>query len=426
VTDAILSLNRRTFASLRKYRNYRLFFAGQVVSVTGTWMQRIAQAWLILSLTHSPVAVGFLALAQFMPFTVFGLFAGVLIDRLDARRTVIGTQAASMVLAAVLASITLAGVAAPWHVYLIAALMGTVQVLDAPARQALTYRMVGRRDLPNAVALNSSLFNAARIFGPALGGVIIAAAGVGFCFALNAVSYVAVLAGLLAMRAGDLFPVERGEHPPLLRGVREGLGYARHSPRVRLTLVLVLALSTFCFNFNVLLPVLAKQTLHGGPQVLGALSAAFGAGALIGALLSAGLGRASLKVLLLGTGGFGLFQLLLAPERSVVACAALLFAIGLSFTLWTSNSNSYLQLGAPEGMRGRVVGLYYYSFNGAGPLGGVTAGWLSARGGTSLAFLVAGLIGIVMTAVAALQLRADRPPRVHAAREEPEPESLAA
>jgi MFS family permease len=389
-------------------------------------MQRIAQAWLVLSLTHSPLAVGFLALAQFMPFTVFGLFAGAVLDRLDARRTVIGTQATSMVLAAALAALALAGVAAPWHVYVIAALMGTVQVLDAPARQALTYRMVGRRDLPNAVALNSSLFNAARIFGPALGGVIIAAAGVGFCFALNAVSYVAVLAGLLAMRVADLYPVERGEHPPLLQGVREGLGYARRSPRVRLTLVLVLALSTFCFNFNVLLPVLAKQTLHGGPQVLGVLSACFGAGALVGALLSASLGRASLKVLLLGTGGFGLFQLLLAPERSVVVCAALLFAIGLSFTLWTSNSNSYLQLGAPDRLRGRVVGLYYYSFNGAGPLGGVTAGWLSARGGTSLAFFVAGLIGIAMTAVAALQLRSERSAPATPAHEEPAAERLVA
>jgi MFS family permease len=286
--------------------------------------------------------------------------------------------------------------------------------------------MVGRRDLPNAVALNSSLFNAARIFGPALGGVIIAAAGVGFCFALNAVSYVAVLAGLLAMRVADLYPVERGEHPPLLQGVREGLGYARRSPRVRLTLVLVLALSTFCFNFNVLLPVLAKQTLQGGPQVLGVLSACFGAGALLGALLSASLGRASLKVLLLGTGGFGLFQLLLAPERSVVVCAALLFATGLSFTLWTSNSNSYLQLGAPDRLRGRVVGLYYYSFNGAGPLGGLMAGWLSARGGTPLAFLVSGLIGVAMTVVAALQLRSERPAAAIPVREEPEPERLVA
>ena len=193
MTAAILSLNRRTFASLRKHRNYRLFFAGQVVSLTGTWMQRIAQAWLVLALTRSPLAVGILALAQFLPFTVFGLFAGVVVDRLDARRTVLVTQATSMLLASALAAIALAGVARPWHVYAIAALQGCVQVLDAPARQALTYRMVGRRELPNAVALNSSLFNASRILGPAAGGAIIAVAGVGFCFAFNAASFVAVL-----------------------------------------------------------------------------------------------------------------------------------------------------------------------------------------------------------------------------------------
>jgi len=411
VTAAILSLNRRTFASLRKHRNYRLFFAGQVVSLTGTWMQRIAQAWLVLALTRSPVAVGVLALAQFLPFTVLGLFAGVVVDRLDARRTVLVTQATSMLLASALAAIALAGVARPWHVYAIAALQGSVQVLDAPARQALTYRMVGRRELPNAVALNSSLFNASRILGPGVGGAIIAVAGVGFCFAFNAVSFLAVLAGLLAMREDELFPVERGERPQILRGMREGLAYARASRRVLLTLVVVLVLSTFCFNFNVLLPVLARQTLHGGPEVFGILSACFGAGALVGALVSAGLGRASLRAVLVGAGGFGLLELLLAPSRSTLACALILFGIGLCFTVWTSNSNSSLQLGAPDHLRGRVVGLYYYCFNGLGPVGGLLAGCLAARGGTSLAFLASGLTGVAVTAIALAQLRTRPWPR---------------
>ena len=372
-------------------------------------MQRIAQAWLVLSLTHSALAVGVLALAQFLPFTVFGLFAGVLVDRLDARRTVVATQAISMVLAAALAALALAGAVEPWHVYAIAALQGTVQVLDAPARQALTYRMVGPSELPNAVALNSSLFNASRILGPAIGGAVIAAAGVGFCFAFNAASFLAVLAGLLAIREDELHPVERGERPALLRGVRESLVYARHSPRVLVTLFLVLMLSTFCFNFNVLLPVLARQTLHGGPAVFGALSAVFGAGALLGALLAASLGRASLRVLLFGTGGFAGLQLLLAPVHSVLACGILLFAIGACFTLWTSNSNSSLQLGAPDHLRGRVVGLYYYCFNGLGPVGGLLAGWLAAKGGTQLAFLVTGAIGVGATAVALAQLRPPLP-----------------
>ena len=405
MTAAILTLNRRTFASLRKHRNYRLFFAGQLVSLTGTWMQRIAQAWLVLSLTHSAFAVGVLALAQFLPFTVLGLFAGVVVDRLDARRTVLATQTASILLAAGLAAIALAGAAEPWHVYAIAALHGSVQVLDAPARQALTYRMVGPDELPNAVALNSSLFNASRILGPALGGAIIATAGVGFCFALNAASFLAVLAGLLAIRAGELHPVERGERPTLLRGTREGLAYARRSPRVLVTLFVVLMLSTFCFNFNVLLPVLAKQTLHGGPAVFGALSACFGAGALLGALFAAGIGRASLQALLLGTTGFAGLQLVLAPVHSALGCALLLFAIGACFTVWTSNSNSALQLGAPDHLRGRVVALYYYCFNGLGPGGGLLAGWLAAKGGTELAFLVTGAIGVASTALAVARLR---------------------
>src|SRR5947207_12726306 len=212
MTAALLALNRRTFASL-KHRNYRLFFSGQVISVVGTWMQRVAQAWVVLQLTHSAVAVGILALAQFMPFTVFGLFAGVIVDRRDARKLVIATQTAQMVLSSVLAGIALSGLLQAWHVYVIAALLGVTQVLDAPGRQALTFAMVGPAELPNAIGLNSSLFNGARIFGPALGGLAIAAVGVSIAFAANAASYLAVLASLLAMRRDELHVVDRGERP---------------------------------------------------------------------------------------------------------------------------------------------------------------------------------------------------------------------
>ena len=185
MTQALVRLNRRTFASLQQYPNYRLFFGGQVISVTGSWMQNIASGWLIVTLTHSPVAVGVLALAQFLPFTIFGLFAGVIVDRFDNRKLIIGTQAVQMVLAAALAAIALGGVAVPWMVYVIAFLRGTVLVLDVPARQSLTYRMVGPAELPNAIALNSSLFNASRVIGPALGGLVIAAVGLGFCFVVE-------------------------------------------------------------------------------------------------------------------------------------------------------------------------------------------------------------------------------------------------
>ena len=200
MTAAFLRANRRTWASLRKYRNYRLFFAGQVVSVTGTWMQNIAAAWLVLTLTHSPVAVGILMLCQFLPATVLGLFSGVLVDRLDVRRLVIWTQVGSMLVAGALAGLTLGGVITAWEVYLLIGLRGLALVFDQPARQALTFQMVGRDELPNAVALNSSLFNGARVVGPALGGAVIAAAGPGACFLLNAVSFAGVLVGHALMR----------------------------------------------------------------------------------------------------------------------------------------------------------------------------------------------------------------------------------
>jgi MFS family permease len=406
VTAAIARANARTFASLKRHRNYRLFFSGQVVSVTGTWMQNIAAAWLILELTHSPVMVGLLALCQFLPFTLFGLFAGVVVDRLDARRTVIGTQIVSMAIAGVLAVLTLGGWISAWEVLLLAAMRGTVLVLDAPARQALTFEMVGRQELPNAVALNSSLFNAARVVGPASGGLLVAVAGVGVCFALNTLSFAAVLAGLLLMRVDELIPREaNAERPKLLQGTGEAFRYVARTPEVLLALLIVCAISTLSFNFNVLLPVLASTTLGGGPAVFGTITAFFGLGALTGALTSASLGRASWKVLLIGTAGFGLSQLILAPLGSLAAASLLLFLAGASFTLWTSNANSLLQLNAPDHLRGRVIGLYFFAFNGAGPVGGLLSGWLAASGGTEAAFAVSGVSSLAMTALAVAQLR---------------------
>jgi MFS family permease len=410
MTGALLRLNQRTFASL-KYRNYRLFFSGQIVSITGTWMQNVAMGWLVLELTGSPVAVGVLALCQFLPFTVFGLFSGVLTDRVDPRRLVMTTQAAAMVLAAILAALTLLGSIEPWQVYVLAALRGTVLVFDAPARQALTYQMVGPRELPNAVALNSSLFNGARVLGPAVGGVLVALFGPGLCFAINAVSFLAVLGCLAAMRVGELVPLERAR-PAIFAGTWEALRYAAREPRVRLVLLLVLVVSTFAFNFNVLLPVLAKNTLGSGPAVFGILSAAFGAGALVGALLSATIARASLRLLLAGTAGFGVAELLLASVDTLGLAAAFLFTTGLCFTMWTSNANTSLQLGAPDAIRGRVLGLYFYAFLGAQPLGGLLAGWLAATGGTALALAFGGAVTLAATAIAYASLGESRRLRI--------------
>jgi MFS family permease len=405
MTAAIMTINRRAFASLRMHPNYRLYFLGQAVSQTGTWIDKVAQAWLVLALTHSAIAVGLLAACQFVPFSVLGLIAGVVVDRLDTWRTVVVTQAIRMVIAATLAGIVVAGVVQVWMVYVLAVVTGIVLVLDAPSRQQLTFKMVGRDELPNAVALNSSLFNAARIVGPGIGGLLIAAFGVGPAFAINAASFVAVLAGLLLMDTSRFVSFEAREvAPTLIGGLREGITYARESPHVRLVLTMLVAISTIAMNFNVLLPVLARKTLDSGPGVFGLIAASFGAGALVGGLLSAVMSRASWKAIVAGAGGLGIAELVLAPQHSLGPAVVLLFIAGVCFTLYTANSNAVLQLRAPDHLRGRVIGFYYFAFNGLAPLGGILTGWLAATGGTELAFGVAGAVTALVALTALPQL----------------------
>jgi len=426
VTAALLALNSRTFSSLRKHRNYRLFFSGQLVSVSGTWMQDTALPWLVLSLTNSPVYVGMLIFARYAPFMLFGLFAGALADRFDNRRVVIVTQASSMLVAAALAVFAFSGLHEIWPYFLLAFLGGAALVFDAPNRHALTFQLVGRNELPNAIALNSSLFNAGRVVGPAAGGLLIAALGVGWCFAINAGSFLAVLAGLLLMRPADLFPLDRGVVGTKTGvAIREGLAYVRRTPQVMLVLAITIVVSATGFNFRVLLPVLASATLQAGAEVFGVLFACFGAGALIGALGAAALGRPSWKALILGSAGFSGTMLLLSPVHNAAIAAALLFVIGFCFSTWTANSQSILQLTAPDRLRGRVLGLYLFAFAGLAPVGGLLAGWLAEVGGTQLAFAVAGAAGLTVTALAVAKSRGWRlptrkPPLVPAV-EEPQP-----
>jgi MFS family permease len=401
---------RRTFASLRRHHNYRLFFAGQLTSVAGTWMQNIALAWIVVQLAPHDrgLAVGLLAVCRFGPFTILGLFAGVVTDRLDNRRTVIVTQAVQMLFSAVLAVITLVGDVQLWQVYAIAALTGTALVFDAPSRQNLTFQMVGREELPNAVALNSSLFNIARIFGPALAGVIIAAGGAGWAFAINTVSFVAVLAGLLLMRKDELHPLVDRRRPTLWRGTREGFSYALGNRTVMVTLAMMVVFSSVCFNFNIILPLLAKNTLDAGPRTFGIISACFGAGALIGALSAAGMATARWRTMFAGAAGFGVCELVIAPLHTVALTGILLFVCGIFFTSYTATSSSAIQLASPDYIRGRVLGLYYYAWNGLAPFGALLVGWLCDRGGTELAFAVGGVSALAMTALGAVAVK--RPP----------------
>jgi MFS family permease len=398
-------VGRRTFASLRKHRNYRLYFTGQITTVCGTWMQNVALYWLVLSLTHSAVAVGILSLARFGPFTLFGLFAGVVADRIDNRKTVIATQAVQMTLSAVLAAVTLAGAVRPWELYVLAALSGTAIVFDVPARQNLTFQLVGRDELANAVALNSTLFNTARIVGPALAGVVIAEAGTGWCFAINTASFVAVLAALLAMRPGELFRLAARGRPTLWRGMREGVTHVRQSRPLLVLVGMAVVLMSLSFNFNVLLPVLAKQTLGAGPQTFGALSACFGAGALLGALATATLGVARWRVMFAASGGAGIAQLAVAPLHQVIATGAVIAVWGACFTVYMANSNATLQLASPDHLRGRVLGIYFYALMGPVPLAAPLLGWLCRTGGTRLAFQVGGLSALAVTALGMVALR---------------------
>jgi MFS family permease len=402
VNAIAIALRTRTFRSLSRHRNYRIFFAGQLVSLAGSWMQNIALAWLVLELSGSPLAIGALAFARFLPFTVFGLVAGVVADRVDSRRLVIATQASALLVSVALAVVTLTGTATLPLVYVLAALGGLTLAFDAPGRQSLTYQMVGPNSLPNAVALNASLFNGSRVIGPAIAGVVIAAFGTGVCFVVNAFSFLAVLAALMSLRSDELHAVARDPSARLVSGLRRALGYVRHDPQLRTILAVVTVVSTVGFNFHVLVPLLASDQLHVGPEGFGLLSASFGLGALAGALTTATFRRASWNLFATGATGFGVLALALAPVTNATLAGVLLFAVGISFTLFTANANALVQLGAPDVLRGRMIALYLFAFVGTAPLGGLLTGWLADLGGTELAFAIAGVTSLATIAFASV------------------------
>lgn len=388
-------LGGRTFSSLRTHYNYRLYFSGQFLSQIGTWLQSAAMAWLVLELTHSAFAVGILTFWQFGPYLVFGLFGGAISDRLDHRKALIWTQVALAFCSSFIAVLTLLHMVVVWEVFVIAAMRGLVLVLNNPSRQAFIFQMVGRAELPNAIALNSSVANATRIIGPGLGGLLIAAFGVGICFSIDAISYIAVIIALLLMRVDELLPIERHGKPPVLRSIGEGLGYVRHTPTLWLALTIFLLICTASINFTVLLPLVASNTLNAGAEVYGLLTACFGAGALIGALVSASIGRASWPILLISAAGFGVGELVLAPQHTVIGAVLLLLLTGIFYTLYTSNTNTLVQLVTPGYLQGRVAGLYSYIFSSSNSFGSLLAGALADGGGTELAFFVAGGTALV-------------------------------
>jgi MFS family permease len=389
---------RRTFRSLR-VRNYRLFFFGQLVSVSGTWMQQVAQDWLVLRLSGRALPVGIATALQFLPVLLFGFWAGLAADRLDKRRLLVAAQSAMGLLALVLGVLTVTGAVRLWMVYLLAFVLGCGMAVDMPARQAFVVEMVGPDKLVNAVSLNSAMFNSARVVGPAAAGVLIAALGIAPAFFLNAVSYLAVIAALLLM---DPSRLQRATPAPRGPGqVREGLRYVWATPVLRSTVLLVAVVGTLSLNTRVVLPLLARFTFDGDASLYGTLASVMAVGSVVGALGVARRARPTRRLQLGAASAFGASALLAAAAPSVASELVVLCLLGGTSIAFLSTCNSTLQLSASGAMRGRVMALYGLVFLGTTPIGSLLVGWLAERYGPRSGLVLAGVGAIAAAAVAA-------------------------
>lgn len=388
----VKAVSRRTFQSLH-IRNYRLFFVGQVVSQTGTWMQSVAQAWLVLRMTDSGSAVGIVTGLQFLPMLLAGVWGGALVDRADKRRVLIGTQAGMGLVSLGLAVVAAGDGAQLWMVYLAAFLFGSVNVLDVPARQSFVTEMVGPEGLPNAIGLNSAIFNGTRVLGPALAGFLILGADLWLCFLFNAVSYGAVIVALLAMRTEELRRTAVVAREP--GQIRAGLRYVWSSPERRWILILVAVVGTFAFNFAVVLPLLARDTFGGGAGTFGLLSASMGVGAFVGALASAGLGTPSPARLVRACSATAVCMLASAVAPTLALELVVLALLGAAVITFMTTANALLQLGSTPAMRGRVMALYALVFIGSTPVGGPLVGWVSEELGPRFGLALGGVASVV-------------------------------
>src|SRR6266516_538244 len=376
----------QTFRSLST-RNYRLFATGQVVSNTGTWMQRVAQDWLVLELTHgSGTALGIASGLQFLPQLLFSLWGGVIADRYPKRRILFATQASMGALALILGVLALTSAVAVWQVYLLAFALGLVAVVDNPTRQTFVAEMVGRTGMANAIALNSAAFNLARITGPAVAGLVISAVGTPAAFLVNAASFGAVLVGLKLMRPAELYPVERA---PRARGqLREALAYVTARPNLWLTLALMFFVATFGMNFQVTTALMSRGVFHTGAGAFGLASTMFAVGALGGALLTARRARPGMRLLLTTALAFGVLEVVAGLMPTFWSFLALLVPTGLALLMFTTTANSTTQLGTTYAVRGRVMGLYMLVFLGGAPLGSPLVGWAAEQFGARMSLIV--------------------------------------
>jgi len=393
---------RTTFRALQ-HRNFRLFFGGQLISLTGTWMQSVALSWLVYRKTGSSLLLGTVAFSSQFPVFIFAPLGGMLADHFDRRRVVIGTQTVSMLLAFLLAWLTLTGRIQVWHITVLSILLGVVNAFDLPARQSFLVDMVGREDLMNAIALNSSMFNGARIVGPAVAALLLVRIGEGWCFFLNGVSYIAVILGLFLMnvhcprRTTDVSPLE---------SLLEGFRFVSGATPIRALLLLLGLVSLVCMPYTVLMPIFADKILNGGPKALGTLMGATGVGAMFGALTLAsrkgvrGLGR----WVAIAAGGLGFFLIAFSLSRILWLSTVLLLPVGYCMMLEMSSSNTLIQSMTPDALRGRVMAVYSMMFMGMAPFGAFFGGAIAHRIGAPLTVAIGGSASIVGAAVFAFYL----------------------
>ena len=394
------SMIKTIFRSLR-HRNFRLFFSGQLVSLIGTWMQNVGQAWLVLEMTHSSFKLGVVSALQFAPMLFLSFLAGPLVDYFPKRKIIIVTQTSLMLLAFTLAILDFTGVVQYWHVLILATLLGIVNTIDMPARQSFIIEMVGKEDLMNAIAMNSSIFNAARAVGPAIAGLIIGAAGTVLCFFVNGLSFLAVLWGLLLMRF-ESAPASEPRTYHVVKDIKEAMRYIKATPVVMVTILLVAVVSIFATNFTVLVPVFAREELHRDAAAFGLLLSSFGIGALIGAVSLAVLSRHGPKPAILLGGGMGLSLtlIMIGLQKAYGITALLLVLSGWCMVTFFGMANTTVQLNTEDRLRGRVMSVYTFTFGGLTPFGSLFAGTVAHWIKAPLTFALGGLIcGIVFLIV---------------------------
>ncbi len=382
---------RHSFNSL-EVRNYRRYFAGQLISLSGTWMQTVAAVWVILTLTDSGVAVGLTTALQFLPMLLIGAWGGLLADRIPKRRLLMTTQALMMIPAAGLFAVTATGVVTPWMVYLAVFAFGSLNAIDNPTRQSFVYEMVGPDRVVNAVSLNSVVVQAARIVGPALAGILIATVGVVPCFALNALTFVAMILALRGMDSGRLHAAPVAEREP--GAIRAGLRYVRRTPELMVPLALMGLVGTLGFNFQVVLPLLAKFSFESGAMTYASLVSAMAVGSIAGALVNGHRGRTGPRLIAGGALAFGVSALLAAAMPSLALEIVMLAVLGAAAVTFAATINSTLQLAVTPEMRGRVMALYSVVFLGSTPIGAPLTGWLAQSYDPRVALVLAGISGL--------------------------------